>query len=75
MMSYSGRVNVVNSLLTSIAIFTMCSIHINPKILEHVEQLRRQCVWNLKTDYGVKCNSLATWDMVCVPKKKGGIES
>jgi hypothetical protein len=31
MMSYSGRVTVINSLLTSIANFTMCSVHINPK--------------------------------------------
>jgi hypothetical protein len=59
MMNYSVRVTVVNSLLTSIANFTMCSIHINPKILEHVEKIRRHCLWNKKTDDGEKCNSLA----------------
>jgi hypothetical protein len=69
-MSYSGRVRVVNSLLTSIATFTMCYIQLSPKILEHVENIRRHCLWNKKTDDGDKCNSLATWDMVCVTKKK-----
>jgi hypothetical protein len=73
MMNYSGRVTVVNSLLTSIANFTMCSIHINPKILEHVEKIRRHCLWNKKTEDGEKSNSLAAWDMVCKPKKKGGL--
>jgi hypothetical protein len=73
MMSYSGRVTVINSLLSSIATFTMCSIQLNPKILEHVEKIRRHCLWNKKTDDGEKCNSLAAWDMVCRPKKKGGL--
>jgi hypothetical protein len=48
----------------------MWSIQINPKILEHVEKITRHCLWNKKTEYGEKCNSLAAWDMVCVPKKK-----
>jgi hypothetical protein len=70
MMSYSGRVIVVNYLLTSLDTFTMCSIQINPNILEHVEKIRRHCLWNKKTEDGEKCNSLAAWDMVCVLKKK-----
>jgi hypothetical protein len=52
MMSYSGRVTVVNSLLTSIANFTMCSNQINPKILEHVDKIRRHCLWNKKMEDG-----------------------
>jgi hypothetical protein len=31
MMSYSGRVTLVNSLISSIATFAMCSIQLNPK--------------------------------------------
>jgi hypothetical protein len=73
MMYYSGRVTVINSLLTSIAMFVMCSIQIRPKILEHIEKLRRQCLWNKKTEEGEKCFSLIAWDKVCRPKKKGGV--
>jgi hypothetical protein len=73
MMSYSGRVKVVNSLITSIATFAMCSIQLNPKILEHVEKIRRHCLWNKKTEEGEKFHALAAWDMVCVPNKKGGL--
>jgi retron-type reverse transcriptase len=52
MMAYSGRVRVINSLLTSIAMFAMCSIKITPKILEHVEKIRRLCLWNKKDENG-----------------------
>jgi hypothetical protein len=74
LMSYSGRVTLINSLLTSIATFTMCSIQLNPKILEHIEKIRRHCLWVKKLEDGEeKCHSLASWQMVCRPKKKGGL--
>jgi hypothetical protein len=74
LMSYSGRVTLINSLLTSIATFTMCSIQLNPKILEHIEKIRRHCLWVKKLDDGEeKCCSLASWKMVCRPNKKGGL--
>jgi hypothetical protein len=51
----------------------MCSIQIPPKILEHIEKLRRHCLWNKKTEEGEKCFSLIAWDKVCRPKKKGRV--
>jgi hypothetical protein len=59
LMSYSGKVSLINSLLTSIATFTMCSIQLHPKILEHIEKIRRHCLWVKKNEEGEeKCNSL-----------------
>jgi hypothetical protein len=52
MMAYSGRVTVINSLLTSIAMFAMCSLSLPPKILEHVEKIRRHCLWDKKIEEG-----------------------
>jgi hypothetical protein len=50
----------------------MCSIQLNPKILEHIEKIRRNCLWVKKNEEGKeKCCSLASWQMVCRPKKKG----
>ena len=72
-MSYSGRVRVINSLLSSIAMFTMCSLHIPPKILEHIDTIRRHCLWDYKTESGIKINSLVAWDRVCRPKQRGGL--
>jgi hypothetical protein len=74
LMSYSGKVSLINSLLTSIATFTMCSIQLNPKILEHIEKIRRHCLWVKKNEEGEeRCYSLAAWDMVCKPKDRGGL--
>jgi hypothetical protein len=74
LMSYSGKGALINSLLTSIATFTMCSIQLNPKILEHIEKIIRHCLWVKKNEEGEeKCYSLASWQMVCRPKKKGGL--
>jgi hypothetical protein len=47
----------------------MCTIEINPNILNHIEKLRRRVVWSKKMDDGEKCLSLVAWDMVCKPKK------
>ena len=38
MMSYSGRVSVINSLLTYVATFTVCAI----------DKIRRHCLWDKK---------------------------
>jgi hypothetical protein len=74
LMSYSGKVSLINSLLTSIATFTMCSIQLHPKFLEHIEKIRRHCLWVKKNEEGdEKCHSLASWSMVCRPKEKGGV--
>jgi hypothetical protein len=55
------------------ATYAMCTIEINPKIMNHIEKIRRRVVWSKKTDEGEKCISLAAWDMVCRPKDKGGL--
>lgn len=73
MMSYAGKLSLLNSMITSLTIYAMCSIKINPKILAQLDKIRRHCLWNKKTENGEKCNSLAAWDMVCRPKKHGGL--
>ena len=49
----------------------MCTLKFSPKLIEILDKIRRRCLWTKKTEQGDKCNSLATWDMVCQPKKKG----
>jgi hypothetical protein len=74
LLSYAGKLAYVNAILSSIAMYTMCSIEINPKTMEQIEKIRRRCLWAKKSDDGAdKCFSLAAWDMVCKPKDKGGL--
>ena len=58
MMSYSGRTSVINSLLTSIATFSMCALKLPTKILDHIDKIRRHCLWNKKTEDGEHCKPL-----------------
>jgi hypothetical protein len=52
----------------------MCSIQLHPRILEHIEKIRRHCLWTKKNEVEEeKCQSLAAWDMFCKPKDSGGI--
>lgn len=73
LLDYGSKLTFVNSILTSLAIYAMCSIKIPPRIVEHLDKLRRHCFWNNKTDDGQKHNSLAAWDLICRPKPKCGL--
>ena len=73
LMSYAGKLALMNSLVTSLAIYPMGVLRLPRKIIEQLDKIRRHCLWIKKTDDGDKCNSLAAWDMVCRPKEKGGL--
>jgi hypothetical protein len=76
LMSYSGRVSLINSLLTSIATFSMCSIQLHPNFLEHIEKIRRHCLWLKKNDEGeenVNLWPLGAWFVD--PRRKGDLVS
>lgn len=73
MMSYSGKLSWLNATVTSLLIYAMCTLKFSPKLIEMLDKIRRRCLWTKKTEQGDKCNSLAAWDMVCKPKKHGGL--
>ena len=55
-------------------IYTKCNINLPPpKLIEHLDKLRRRCLWCRKTKNGETSNSLAAWNLVCRPKKHGGL--
>ena len=64
---------VMLALLASIAMFSMCSLEIPPQILEHMEKIRKQCLWDKKQNKGSK---KITWllgtEFVCL-KRKGNL--
>lgn len=73
MISYGGKLSLLNSVITSLVIFALCTLRLPTKIIELLDKIRRKCLWTKKTDQGDKCNSLASWDMVCKPKDCGGL--
>ena len=73
MISYGGKLSLLNSVITSLIIFALCTLKLPQKIIDLLDKIRRQCLWTKKTDDGDKCNSLASWQMVCRPKECGGL--
>ena len=73
MMTYGGKLSWLNALVTSLLFFAMCTLKFPPKLIEILDKIRRRCLWTKKTEQGEKCNSLAAWDLVCRPKKNGGL--
>lgn len=72
-MSKAGKLSLLNSLITSLIIYTMGTLKLPPKVLEQLDKIRRHCLWIKKTNQGEKSNSLAAWDLVCRPKQSGGL--
>mgnify|MGYP005839104985 FL=1 len=68
LMSYGAKLSLLNTMITSLTIFALCTLKMPPKILELLDKIRRKCLWTKKTEQGDKCNWLAAWSMVCHPK-------
>ena len=73
MISYGGKLSLLNSVITSLTIFALCTLWLLAKIIELIDKIQQKCLWTKKTEQGDKCNSLASWDMVCQPKVYGGL--
>jgi hypothetical protein len=72
-LTYGGRLTYVNSVITPLVTFAMCTLKIPIKIFEFCDRARRHCLWRKMVDGEEKCHSLASWEMVCQPKIKGGL--
>lgn len=73
LMSYGAKLSLLNTVITSLIIFALCTLKFPPKILELLDKLRRKCLWTKKMEQGEKCNSLVAWDRICRPKESGGL--
>lgn len=70
-LSYSGRLQMINSAISPITTYAMCSIKL-PGVIENIDRIRRQCLWR-GNDATKKGGNLAVWHMVQKPKSKGGL--
>ena len=71
-LSYSGRLQMVNSSISPIITYAMCSIKLPVGVIENIDRARKQCLWrgNVENKRG---GNLAAWSMVQKPKSKGGL--
>lgn len=67
LISRGGRLQLVNSVLSSIPIYFMACFQLPRWVLKRIDMIRRQFLWG-KTDGSVNGTSLMNWDTVCLPK-------
>ena len=71
-LSYGDSLVLVNSVLSSLPTYYICTLVIPKGVIEIIDKARRRCLWR-KDKNKERVNSLASWEMVCKPKKKGGL--
>jgi len=72
LLSLSGRLQLVNSVISPITTYAMCSIKLHKGVIDNIDSARKQCLWRGKV-VDKKGGHLAAWPMVQKPKKKGGL--
>jgi hypothetical protein len=63
---------MVNSVMSSLTTFFLCSIKVPISILNQIDKYRRHCLWRGR-DINARKPPMAAWKMVTMPKLKGGL--
>jgi hypothetical protein len=72
MLTYASKLQLVNSVLSSLPTFTMCSIDVPVAVLEYFNKARRNCMWH-NSDINAKNKPMVAWKKCSKPKRKGGL--
>jgi hypothetical protein len=72
LMSYTGKLTLLNSVIQSLPMYEMCSFKVHIIIFVHFEKSGRQFLWSDRENK-IQGKCLASWDMMCRPKDQGGL--
>jgi hypothetical protein len=72
LMTYTGRLTLLNSVINSLPMYAMCSLKVPITIFIHFEKSGRQFLWADKEDK-IQGKCLASWEMICRHKDQGGL--
>jgi hypothetical protein len=70
-LTQGGKLQMVNSVLSSLPTYFMCSIKLSSDIINQIEKYRRHCLW-AGGDVNARKPPLAAWKLVTRLKMKGG---
>jgi hypothetical protein len=71
-LSYTGRLQMINSAITPITTYAMCTIKLPKGVIENIDRARKQCLW-WGNSAQKKGGNLVSWPNVMMPKEKGGL--
>lgn len=72
LLNYSGRLLMVNSVLSALPTFYMCTLRISSSIIKQIDRYRMHELWD-GGDINRKCSCLVAWKKACRPKDQGGL--
>jgi hypothetical protein len=71
-LSYAGRLVLVNSLLSAIPTFYLCTLKVPITVLDQIDSCRKHCLRD-RGDIHKKGGCLVAWKKACLAKKDGGL--
>ncbi|KAL6596863.1 hypothetical protein ACP70R_046997 [Stipagrostis hirtigluma subsp. patula] len=71
-LSQAGKLEMVNSVLSALPTYYMCTLKLPPTVIKQIDKYRKHCLWK-GADLNAKKPPLAAWKLVCRPKKEGGL--
>lgn len=72
MLSYHGRLVLVNSVFSAMPTFYMCTITLSPQVVKQIDRYRKHCLWS-GGDIHKKGSCLAAQEPACRSKEEGGL--
>ena len=69
-LSYSGRLQMVNSAISPITTYAMCSMKLPVGVVGNIDRVGRQCLWRGNDTTKKGGGNLAAWPIVQKPKSK-----
>jgi hypothetical protein len=70
--SQAGRLQLINSVISALPTFAMCTFRIHIPIIEQIDTYRKHCLWR-GADIDSSKLAKAAWPMVCRSKVEGGL--
>jgi hypothetical protein len=71
-LSFLGRLQMVNSAISPIVTYAMCTIKLPKGVIENIDRIRKQCLWRCNSEKK-RGGNLVAWETVQKPKEKGGL--
>lgn len=72
-LNQTGRLQMVNAVLSALPTFFMCSVLLPKAVIKQIDKYRKHCLWR-GSSINEKGAPKAAWKMICVPKDQGGWE-
>jgi len=71
-LNQAGRLEVTNSILTSMPTFCMSTFLLQKKVIEQIDKFRKLCLWR-GADFNARQRPKVAWKVVCSGKEEGGL--